>query len=64
MDALGGSHRHGFFDAKAVERLADAFFAGDDSRNHQIWTLYAFELWYRNVHGGRSRSLACGGAAA
>ncbi len=55
MDALRGGNRHGLFDARAVERLTDAFFRGDDSRNYQVWTLYAFELWYRNVHGAAAR---------
>ena len=56
LDALRGSHHHGLFDRRGIDRLADWFFKGDNSRNHQIWTLYAFEVWYRNVHGGRRRN--------
>ena len=56
LDTLRGGNRHGFFDTHAVERLSDAFFRGDDSRNYQIWTLYAFELWYRNVYGAAART--------
>ena len=56
LDALRGSSHHGLFDRRGLDRLTDAFFKGDNSRNHQIWTLYAFEVWYRNVHGGRRRA--------
>jgi asparagine synthase (glutamine-hydrolysing) len=58
MDALRGGNEHGLFDRKGVERLADAFFKGDNTRNHQLWTLYAFELWYQNVHRRRRREAA------
>ncbi|HEY6213082.1 MAG TPA: asparagine synthase (glutamine-hydrolyzing) [Vicinamibacterales bacterium] len=51
LDTLRGGNDHGFFDRTAVERLSDEFFRGDDSRAYQVWTLYAFELWYRNVYG-------------
>ena len=51
LDTLRGGNRHGLFDPQGLQRLSDAFFRGDDSRNHQIWALYAFELWHRNVHG-------------
>jgi asparagine synthase (glutamine-hydrolysing) len=56
VDALRAGNDHGFFDRRAVERLSDAFFRGDDSRNYQVWTLYAFELWYRNVYGAAARA--------
>jgi len=56
IDALRGGNDHGFFDRRAVERLSDAFFHGDESRNYQVWTLYAFELWYRNVYGAAARA--------
>jgi asparagine synthase (glutamine-hydrolysing) len=56
VDALRTGNDHGFFDRRAVERLSDAFFRGDDSRNYQVWTLYAFELWYRNVYGAAARA--------
>jgi asparagine synthase (glutamine-hydrolysing) len=55
LDTLRGGGDHGFFDRRAVERLSDAFFRGDDSRNYQVWTLYAFELWYRNVYGAAAQ---------
>jgi asparagine synthase (glutamine-hydrolysing) len=55
LDTLRGGNQHRLFDRGAVEQLTNAFFRGDDSRNHQIWTLYALELWYRNVHSGRGR---------
>ncbi len=56
LDALRGGNRHGFFNPRAVQQLTDAFFRGDDSRNYQVWTLYAFELWYRNVYGAAART--------
>ena len=56
LDALRGSSHHGLFDRRGLDRVTDSFFKGDSSRNHQIWTLYAFEVWYRNVHGGRRRN--------
>ena len=56
LDTLRGNAQHGFFDRRGVERLTDEFFKGDDSRNHQVWTLYAFELWYRTVHRGGQRA--------
>ena len=57
LDALRGGGRARFF-ARASQRLTDSFFRGDDTHNYQMWTLYAFELWYRNVmarppQGGR-----------
>ena len=56
LDTLRGGNRHGFFDQRGVDRLTDAFFRGDDSRNYQLWSLYAFELWYRNVYGAPART--------
>jgi asparagine synthase (glutamine-hydrolysing) len=56
LDTLRGGNRHGFFDGRAVNRLTEAFFRGDDSRNYQVWTLYAFELWYLNVYGAGARA--------
>jgi len=62
LDALGSANGHGFFDRKAVGRLLEGFFRGDDSANHQVWTLYAFELWYRKIHCGLGRARAREGA--
>jgi asparagine synthase (glutamine-hydrolysing) len=56
LDTLRGGNGHGFFDKRAVERLTEALFRGDDSRDYQVWTLYAFELWYRNVYGAAART--------
>jgi len=56
LDTLSGGNRHGFFNQRAVERLTEAFFRGDASRDYQVWTLYAFELWYRNVYGAAART--------
>ena len=50
LDTLRGGNRHGYFDRRAMDEMTDAFFRGDNSRNHQIWSLYAFELWYQAVH--------------
>jgi asparagine synthase (glutamine-hydrolysing) len=50
LDTLRSGNRHGLFDQHAVDRIAQAFFRGDDHRKHQVWTLYAFEKWYQNVH--------------
>jgi asparagine synthase (glutamine-hydrolysing) len=55
LETLHGGNQHGLFDRKAMDRLMDAFFRGDNSRNHQVWTLYAFELWHQRVHLGRHR---------
>src|SRR5262249_10800016 len=55
LDTLRGGNRHGFFSPHAVDRLTDAFFRGDDKHNYQVWTLYAFELWHRNVYGAAAR---------
>jgi asparagine synthase (glutamine-hydrolysing) len=55
LDTLRGGNRHGFFSQPAVDRLSDAFFRGDDAHDYQVWTLYAFELWYRNVYGSAAR---------
>jgi asparagine synthase (glutamine-hydrolysing) len=64
LDTLHGRNQSGLFDRRAVDRLVNAFFRGDDSRNHQVWTLYAFELWYRNVHcRPASASLSAGADA-
>jgi asparagine synthase (glutamine-hydrolysing) len=56
LDTLQGGNGHGFFDRRAVERLCDSFFRGEAARDYQVWTLYAFELWYRNVYGAAPRS--------
>jgi asparagine synthase (glutamine-hydrolysing) len=58
LDTLSGGNDHGFFDRRAVQRLSDTFFRGDDSRNYQVWTLYAFELWYRKAYGAVARAVA------
>jgi asparagine synthase (glutamine-hydrolysing) len=55
LDTIVHGNGHGFFNPGAVQRLTDAFFRGDDSRNYQVWTLYAFELWYRNVYGASAQ---------
>jgi asparagine synthase (glutamine-hydrolysing) len=55
LDTLRGGNRHGFFDQRAINRLCDAFFRGDDSRNYQVWSLYAFDLWYRHAYGAAAR---------
>jgi asparagine synthase (glutamine-hydrolysing) len=56
LDTLRGGNAHGFFSHRAVNRLTDAFFRGDDTHDYQVWTLYAFELWYRNVYGAAARA--------
>ena len=56
VETLRSGNRHRFFDPRGVERLTDAFFRGDDSRNYQVWSLYAFELWYQNVYGAAVRT--------
>lgn len=38
--------REGFFDAAAVRRLIDDHMAGTRDNRKQLWTLFAFELWY------------------
>jgi asparagine synthase (glutamine-hydrolysing) len=50
LDTLRSGNRHGIFDRRALERITDDFFRGDDQRNYQVWTLYAFEHWYGRVH--------------
>jgi asparagine synthase (glutamine-hydrolysing) len=54
LDTLRGAGRHGLFDMRGIDSLTDALFRGDDSRNQQVWTLYAFEVWYRDVHCGHA----------
>ncbi len=49
LDALYGGNRHGLFDRQAVTRMTDDFLRGNDLREHQIWSLYAFELWHQRV---------------
>jgi asparagine synthase (glutamine-hydrolysing) len=60
VDTLRGGNGHGFFHHHSVEQLTEAFFRGDSSRSvqldYQVWTLYAFELWYRNVYGAVART--------
>jgi asparagine synthase (glutamine-hydrolysing) len=56
LDTLRGGNRHGFFNQRSVDRLTEAFFRGDDSHDYQVWTLYAFEVWYRNVYGAAARA--------
>ena len=50
LDTLRGGGNHGIFNRRALNAITDAFFRGDDRRNHQVWTLYAFERWYQSVH--------------
>jgi asparagine synthase (glutamine-hydrolysing) len=56
VDTLRGGGDHGFFDRRAVRQLSEAFFLGDDSRNYQVWTLYAFEVWYRHACDAAARA--------
>jgi len=63
-ETLASGNQHGFFDRGGIQRLTDAFFRGDNSRNHQVWTLYAFEVWYRQVHSARRESPVLSGAGA
>jgi asparagine synthase (glutamine-hydrolysing) len=58
LDTLQSGNGHAIFDKAAVNRIRDAFFRGDSQRSHQVWTLYAFEKWYRAVHCGPQASLA------
>jgi asparagine synthase (glutamine-hydrolysing) len=58
LDTLCSGNRHGFFSRRAIDQLTNAFFHGDDRRDYQVWTLYAFEVWYRNVHGAQARTAA------
>jgi asparagine synthase (glutamine-hydrolysing) len=62
LDTLRGGNDHGLFDRQAVTHLIDGFYRGDHARDHQIWTLYAFELWYAQVHRGRRRMAVSAGA--
>jgi asparagine synthase (glutamine-hydrolysing) len=57
LDTLRSGNQHGIFDPRALERIADEFYRGDDRRNHQVWTLFAFEHWYRRVHSGSSQTV-------
>lgn len=50
LDTLRAGGGHGIFNQRALDAITDAFFHGDDRRNHQVWTLYAFERWYQSVH--------------
>lgn len=50
LDTIAGGNQHGIFARRSIDAITDAFFRGDDRRNHQVWTLYAFEHWYRKVH--------------
>jgi asparagine synthase (glutamine-hydrolysing) len=50
IDTLRCGNQHGIFDPAGLQRIVDGFFRGDDRRNYQVWTLYAFEHWYRQVH--------------
>jgi len=50
LDTLRSGNRHGIFERRALDRIIDAFFKGDNRRNHQVWTLFAFEHWHQNVH--------------
>lgn len=52
LDTLHSGNAHGLFNFQELQRLSNAFFHGDDSRNHQIWALYAFELWHSTIHRG------------
>ncbi|MHB8613895.1 MAG: asparagine synthase (glutamine-hydrolyzing) [Candidatus Dormibacteraceae bacterium] len=38
--------RQGFFDPKGVKRLMDDHLEGRRDNRKQLWTLFAFELWY------------------
>jgi asparagine synthase (glutamine-hydrolysing) len=52
LDTLRSGNQHGIFDPRGLRRIEDGFFHGDDRRNYQVWTLYAFEHWYQKVHCG------------
>ena len=50
LDTLRSGNRHGIFDRRGLDHVIDDFYAGNSARNHQVWTLYAFEHWYRSVY--------------
>lgn len=54
LDTLKSGNQHHIFNRDTVAGLVDAFYRGDTARNHQVWSLYAFELWYQHVHVGAS----------
>ncbi|MBS0394340.1 MAG: asparagine synthase (glutamine-hydrolyzing) [Proteobacteria bacterium] len=49
LDTLRSGNRHGLFQRARLDAITDAFYQGDERRNHQIWTLFAFEHWYQEV---------------
>lgn len=49
LDTLRSGNRHGIFDRAGLDALCDDFYRGNAGRNYQVWTLYAFEHWYRNA---------------
>jgi len=56
LDTLQGGNQHGIFNRQALDKVIDAFFRGDDRRNHQVWTLFALEHWYQNVYSAAPAS--------
>jgi asparagine synthase (glutamine-hydrolysing) len=43
--------REGFFRVEEVQRLVDGHLAGRADNRKQLWTLFAFEEWYRGYEG-------------
>ncbi len=39
---------HGFFDARYVQQLMQAHFAGKANHRKQLWVLMVFQMWWRN----------------
>ncbi len=37
------------FDVNFVINLRDGFYNGDDSKKYKLWTIFIFQMWYRNI---------------
>jgi asparagine synthase (glutamine-hydrolysing) len=39
----------GLFDTDTVLMIRDAFYAGNEAYKYKLWTLFLFQLWYKNM---------------
>lgn len=37
------------FDVNFVINLRESFYNGDDSKKYKLWTIFIFQMWYRNI---------------
>lgn len=57
LPGASGIGSSGWFNAAAVRRVVDDHLSGRDHLGGVVWSLAAFDLWWRNLHAGGRRGV-------